>query len=110
MLPWYLLGLWGALGAFMYTGPKFSACFFAARQSGSSSLVCFVEAVISLVTGIMAAIVAAPWIYHYLQRDGEHEIRAIAAIVGLLANPVVPKLFNIETFITVLRSIKGPAV
>lgn len=108
MLPWYMLALWGALGAFIYAAPKFSACFFTARQTGGSSLVCSVEATISMLTGIFASVVVSPWLYTFLGRTGEHEIRAISALVGLLANPVAPKLFNVETLISMLRSVKGP--
>jgi len=108
MLPWYMLALWGALGAFIYAAPKFSACFFSSRQNGGSSVVCFIEGCISVLVGIFASIAVAPWIYAFLERDGEHEIRAICAVVGLLANPIAPKLFNLDTFISMLRSLKGP--
>lgn len=108
MLPWYLLALWGALGAFIYAAPKFSACFFSAKQAGTTSLVCLVEMFVCMLVGTASSIAVAPWIYAFLERDGEHEIRAICAVVGLLANPVAPKLFNVETLISILRGMKGP--
>lgn len=107
MAPWYMLALWGLLGAFIYAAPKFSACFFAARQEGGSVVVCAVEGFISLAIGTIASPLVAPWLQNFLKRDGSHETMAIAAVVGLLANPVAPKLFNIDTIISVLKSIKG---
>jgi len=109
MAPWYMLALWGFLGAFIYSAPRFSACFFANRQAGVSSLVCIVETVICLAIGTISSPLIAPWVQHFLKRDGSHETMAIAAIVGLLANPVAPKLFNIETLISMLKSMKGSA-
>lgn len=108
MAPWYMLALWGFLGAFIYAAPRFSACFFASRQAGTTSVVCLVEGLICLAIGTIASPLVAPWLQQFLKRDGGHETMAIAAIVGLLANPVAPKLFNIETLISVLKSIKAP--
>lgn len=109
MLPWYLLALWGTLGAFIYAAPKFSACYFSSKQTGEKSIICFVEGTVAILIGTAASVAVSPWIYNFLGREGEHEIRAICSIVGLLANPVAPKLFNIETLISVLKSMKGPA-
>lgn len=108
MAPWYMLALWGLLGAFIYAAPRFSACFFAARQAGGTSVVCAVEASVCLAIGTITSPLIAPWLQYYLKRDGTHETMAIAAVIGLLANPVAPKLFNIETLISMLKSIKGP--
>lgn len=108
MTPWYILALWGLLGAFIYAAPRFSACYFASRQSEGSSVQCGVDLVLSLAVGTAAAVVVSPWIQNYFHRQGDHEVRAIAAMVGLLANPVAPRLVNIETLVSVLKSIKGP--
>lgn len=108
MTPWYMLALWGLLGSFIYAAPRFSACFFSARQNGGTSLACGVELAISLAIGTIASPLIAPWLQHFLDRQGSHETMAISAVIGLLANPVTPRLLNVDTLISMLKSLKGP--
>lgn len=108
-----LPGVWGALGAFIYAAPRLSACLVAARQRGGGWGVCALEFATALITGTIAAAAFAPSVARLLAPDA-HDLNAVAAMIGLLANPTAPKL--VETLSTIasnvvsgrlLKSIKG---
>lgn len=83
---------WGFLGAFIYAGPKLSACIFETGDGTKrhSLWYCILEFVMALGVGVIAAEAFGPWVQGFLKRDGQHELRAISGLIGLLANPLSP--------------------
>lgn len=85
---------WGLGGAFIYAGPRLSACVFAARQSGGGWSVCAMECAVALAIGAFAAAAFGPWVLAWRGAPKAHELNAIAAMIGLLANPMAPQLVS----------------
>lgn len=84
--------LWGFLGSFVYAAPRLSACAFTAKATGEMLAKCAFEAVVALGTGAIAAAAFAPSTANALGAP-EH-LNAVAAMLGLIANPTAPKLIE----------------
>ena len=79
---------WGVAGSFIYAGPRWLACAFASKGAAWR---CSLEAAICLLVGAIAAQAFGQWVLAFLhQRPAD--LNAIAAMIGLLANPLAPKL------------------
>lgn len=98
---------WGFLGAFMYAAPKLLVCWRAADWH-LNCYRCAFESLVALSTGAIAAAAFSPAVSHYLNRMAEHDARAIATILGLLANPLAP-LFVKAMGIRLMRQVGGTA-
>lgn len=86
-------GWWGFLGAFVYAGPKVLACVFEHRDGTRHPLIfCILEFIVALAVGVLAAEMFGPWIIGFLKLDGHASLRAIAGLIGLLANPLSPEV------------------
>lgn len=82
---------WGFLGAIVYAAPKLLACVFETRTDSRHPLAfCILEFIVALFIGVVVAEMFAPWMMVFLKRDGQVELRAIAGLIGLLANPAAP--------------------
>lgn len=81
---------WGALGAFIYACPRASACVFAALDTDHRWLRCLIEAFVALSVGPAAAEGLEPWLANFVGDQSQSELRAIAMLIGLLANPASP--------------------
>lgn len=80
---------WGALGAFIYAAPKLISCFVASAEAGTGSGRCWLEFVFAIATGAIAAAAFSSVASELIKiKDGN----AVAAMVGLLANPTAPVL------------------
>lgn len=99
--------LWGFLGAFIYAGPRLTACVFAARQTETGWFECGFEFAVALLIGVASAWAFAPWGASVLKATDPAQIRAIAATIGLLANPAAPKVIDLLSG-RVLQMLKGP--
>lgn len=89
-----LPALWGAAGAFIYAGPRWVACLIAARETKRFGWACFAEFVVAIIVGaISAAAFSAVALRLTDVRDGN----AIAAMIGLLANPLTPAVIKKAT-------------
>lgn len=87
--------LWGLGGAFIYAGPRFSACYFEARRSDGQWSRCAIDGVIALLIGLIAAGALGVWAQQFFAREGSHELRALSTVIGLLANPCAPGVVGI---------------
>jgi hypothetical protein len=85
-----MIWLWGLGGAFIYAAPRLVACVYSSQAAGKSWAWCGWTFVVSLVTGAIAAGALAPFASNWLSRTAEHDVRAIATLIGLLANPFAP--------------------
>lgn len=94
MLPdvFALPAFWGFAGAFAYAAPQFSSCIFASTVGGGSWVRRMFDFVVSLVIGTIAAAAGAELIQEVFHIPGSQWMRAISTIMGLLANPVAPKI------------------
>jgi hypothetical protein len=95
-------GAWGMAGAFIYGAPRFGACLFAARHSRGGWARCSIEFACALITGAIAAAAFSGWAQESLGQAPDHR-NAIAAMIGLLANPTAPKL--IDSLSTVITNV-----
>lgn len=89
-----IAAFWGFLGAFVYAGPKFSACLYTANESGGRWGWCALEGVIALATGTIAAAALTPWAQHLTRLVEPRDLPAVAGMIGLLANPLAPGLID----------------
>lgn len=90
-----LPGVWGFLGAFIYAAPRLSACMYAAREAGAGGWRCIFDFVTSLAIGAIAAAAFTPWALRFLGEAATDQHNAIAALVGLMANPTAPRLVDV---------------
>lgn len=80
---------WGCLGAFNYAAPKLSLCYYTAREAKSPWGRCIAEFPIALTTGAISAAAFSGWLGGFLHVT---DSRAIAAVIGMIANTVSPAL------------------
>ena len=86
--------LWGLAGAFIYAAPNLSTCLFTRKAGDGFGAIgrCVLDFAVALVIGALASAAFAQWAQAFLKRTGPEELRAIAAVIGLLANPAAPRL------------------
>jgi hypothetical protein len=92
MNPLLQAALWGLAGAFMYAGPKMSACVFSAKPDDGPPIRCVIDAIIALIIGALASAAFAQFAQGFFKRAEPGALSAIAAVIGLLANPLAPRL------------------
>jgi hypothetical protein len=87
-----IVAVWGFLGAFVYAGPKLVACVYSAKSSGAGWSFCAVTFIVAMVIGPIMAAAFVPMIAAFIARTAEHDVRALATVVGMIANPIAPDL------------------
>lgn len=93
---------WGGAGAFIYAAPRWLAC---AVPKPGAAWSCTMEALVSIAVGVISAAAFSHWLLAFLhQRPAD--LPAVAAMVGLLANPVAPKLVEGLSTIVANRAAK----
>lgn len=98
---------WGAAGSFIYAAPRLSVCLFAAQQTEGHWVQCGFEFAVSMVIGAIAAGILGPWIgVSVLKSADPAQARVIAATIGLLANPIAPRVIDVLSG-RVLQMLKG---
>ncbi|HEY3694188.1 hypothetical protein [Phenylobacterium sp.] len=102
--------VWGFLGAFIYAGPRLSACIASPKEHGESPFACLVEFAIALIVGAIGAAAFAPWIIVSRGLTEARDLNAVAVLIGLMANPTAPTLISFAPRLasTVLAAMKGP--
>lgn len=100
--------LWGFLGGIVYSGPKFSACLYAAREAKRGWAWCLLEFIIAQLVASISAAVLAPWVIFSFHRNPEHEISALSGIIGLVANRAAPGVIDVLNG-RLLKKLKGDA-
>lgn len=86
--------VWGLAGAWIYAAPRWLACVYG--QPGTfwkAHWRCTLEAGVCLAVGALAAAAFAGWIITAWHPVGA-DMPAIAAMIGLLANPIAPRLVD----------------
>ena len=86
---------WGSAGAFIYAAPKLATCIFEHKEGGGGWRRCGFEFVIAMVIGTVSAGIFAPWTQDWLGMKGDHDMRVVAALIGLLANRVAPTIVDV---------------
>lgn len=99
--------LWGVAGAFIYGAPQLSVCIFTAQQAEGHWVRCSFEFSVSLIIGAIAAGAFAPWAASSIFKSVDPaQARVIAATIGLLANPIAPRLIDVLSG-KVIQMLKG---
>jgi hypothetical protein len=84
-------GFWGFLGAMGYAANSFGVCYYAATRpppDGNGRWgKCLFDGIIAVLIGTICAAAFTTMVAHVL---GQKDIHAIAAMIGLLANPIRP--------------------
>lgn len=80
---------WGVLGAFAFAGPRFLPCLSAAHDARRMPWGCIAELAIALVIGGIGAAALTGLVAGLVHVK---DTNAVAAILGLLANPCVPRI------------------
>lgn len=107
MIAAFTPALWGFMGAFIYAAPRLATCMFAARQAGTGWFGCGFEFVMALLIGAVAAGAWGPEVsISVLKSSDPAHLRAVAATIGLLANPAAPRVIDILTG-RILNVLKG---
>lgn len=109
-------GLWGMAGAFIYAAPRLTICIRNCRANNSPISDCLMEFAFALATGWIAAEGGAMWLAQHLSQSQEHQVRAVAVVLGLLSNPIAPimvamlsgKDFLRTVLEAALKSLGGP--
>ena len=101
--------LWGLLGALIYAGPRWVACYISCRESGFSPLKCALDFIMSLAIGAVAAAAFSAFVLTTLNWKDEN---AVSALIGLFVHTVAPELNKraagiIEAVFGGLRAAKG---
>lgn len=84
--------LWGALGCFIFAGPRLSVCVFTPHAERCSAARCMGEFVIAMLVGTTFAAVFGPWGQELLRAGSEGSRNGVAGMMGLVANTTAPKL------------------
>jgi hypothetical protein len=64
-------------------------------MSGNGCRTCAFDGFIAVVVAVSAALSFTPWISDYLHATKDHDTRALASVIGLLANPLGPRLVKV---------------
>lgn len=99
-----MLWFWGLGGAFIYAGPRLIVCI-QQHQTWGERFGCIVEFLVSIGIGIFAAEGVGPYVAATLHQTQEHQVRALAVVVGLLANPVAPGIVKLMSAQPMLKAI-----
>lgn len=87
--PWF----WGFCGAFIYAAPRFSACLFG-RRPAAPCVKCYIDGVFSMAVGPIAAGAFTGEAQALLHTS---DVPAVAALIGLMVNPVAPSAIEVFT-------------
>lgn len=104
---WNVPAVWGFGGAFIFAGPKFVACYANAKLTKGPWSVCFFDLIVCLVIGTFAAAAFAEWLHAFLKLTGPPELRVLATVVGMIANPCAPGVTKLLTGQVLSRLPKG---
>lgn len=93
MMSLWVWALWGFLGAFVYAAPRLSVAIGEAKAGGEQDITKhLIEFAISLTFGPIFATAGGEWVADHLGRTALAELRGLAFVIGLTANPVAPVL------------------
>lgn len=98
--------LWGVLGAFVYAAPRVLVSWADSRSTDKPMLPHIAEFLISLTFGPIFSAGFGPFVAGYLTRESSHELRAIALVIGMVANPASPLVVKLITG-RLVGSLKG---
>lgn len=87
-----LPAFWGVLGAFVYAAPRWLVCH---RDKGCTTHACNLQFAVAVIIGAIAAAGFAPALASWLNRLHDQDVRAISTLVGVLANPVSPRVVRL---------------
>lgn len=98
------LALWGLAGAFVYGAPRLVV---ALTQSTEPRWAPWAEFMVALSIGPIAAAGFGDLVAHWLNLTGAANQRALAVVIGLVANPAAPTVVRVVTSQLVRRLDAG---
>ena len=101
----FYLALWGLGGALVYGGPRWVLCVRVCRKECESAQGCHEDVVVNLMVGAIAGAAAGPYVAEILKQTEPHQIRAVTAFIGLVANRAAPGLIKLFSAKEALTSI-----
>ena len=105
--PLALLGqaLWGFAGAVVYAAPRWALCVKVCRKQGCEPQECHEELIVSLIIGAIAGAAAGHYVADLVGQTEPHQIRAVTALIGLIANRAAPGLIRVLSAKDTLTSV-----
>lgn len=103
-LEWW--AIWGLLGAFVYAAPRLILSAAEAKVAGRHAWTQFAEFLVALSFGPIFSSGFGPWAAFYVKLEGAHEIRAVALVIGMVANPLAPAVVKLASG-DILRRLGG---
>lgn len=99
---------WGIAGAFIYAAPKLLISLSEDEVDGNPHRARHIAAfVLALTFGPIAGAGFGPLLAAEFHRTSLAELRAIAIVVGMVANPVAPQVVHLVSD-TILRRLNAP--
>jgi len=90
----YGLAFWGLLGAFVYGAPRL---IVALSEANGRRWAAWAEFVVALVIGLIGAMAFVDLVAGWLGWRGDSDERALAVVIGLIANPASPTVVKVAT-------------
>ena len=100
-----VMAFWGLAGAAVYGAPRWAMCVKTCRRAGRDASECHEELVVSLVVGAISGAAAGPYLADIVRQTEPHQVRAVTALVGLVANRVAPGLIRLFSAKEALTSV-----
>jgi hypothetical protein len=101
----FVLALWGLAGAAVYGAPRWAMCVKVCRKEADDARCCHEDVIIHLIVGAIAGAAAGPYIADMLSQTQPHQVRALTAFIGLVANRAAPGLIKLFSAKETLTSI-----
>jgi hypothetical protein len=96
---------WGFLGAVISSAPKLTSCLYSGSGRGHV-IRCIGDAATALVVGTISAAAFTPWAQAYSHATAPQDTKAMAAVIGMLANSTAPGVIRFLSD-NILTRIRG---
>lgn len=89
--------LWGFLGAFVWAAPRLLVAWGESRTARTPLLPHLIEFVVALAFGPIFAAGFGEFGAGYIGLEEPRALRAVSLVIGMIANPLAPKIVEIAT-------------
>lgn len=100
-----VLAAWGLAGAAVYGAPRWVLCVKVCRKQDCNPQECHEELIVSLLIGAIAGAAAGQYVAEIVNQTQPHQIRAVTALLGLIANRAAPGLIRLFSAKEALTSV-----
>jgi len=105
-----LHGFWALFGGFWFAGPNFLFCYKRCQKAGRGIGECLLELVICLMIAASAGALLSLYVAEIVKQTKPHQVTAVAAVIGLLMNPLLPAILKMLSGKEMLKSMLEAAL